>query len=149
MSVGGGLNFWPTDLVGLVPSWAQTRPGSTRGQPYLLRSNPKKMQQKQTKQPKVEATNPEKQQRINKATPMIRLNLGGECSRRENLAWTELPFPLFSKLPWPSLLGSSFDHHRHHRWWFDLKLISLHSNQNPLLSSQFFRSNDKPQPPPS
>ena len=31
--VGGGCIFFPPDSDGSVPGWAQTRPGSTRGQP--------------------------------------------------------------------------------------------------------------------
>ena len=32
MPIGDGLNFWPTDLVGLVSSWAHTWPRPTHGQ---------------------------------------------------------------------------------------------------------------------
>ena len=34
-SIDDGLKFWPSDLVGLVPGWAQTRPGPTREHAYV------------------------------------------------------------------------------------------------------------------
>ena len=49
----------------------------------------------------------------------------GKDSKRGKSTRTKLPFPLLSELPWPSLLGFSFDNYLHHWQWFDLNLYYL------------------------